>query len=299
MPVALVSAVVPPSWSGSAVLISRLLDGEDPDAYRLLTSAQGRYEGAHIGGLATPCFRLPPARTRDLSRNNKLLYASSAMAGAGAGIVRRAYGIARIARRERCRAIVVFTGDFYDVPAAHVSARLLRVPLYVYMLAYYSHRELYEPAWKRLSPPIERVVVRRARRVICGTDTLARALAERYGVQPAVIHHPADLSLYLLAPRPRPAPARCGSSTRERSTMPTSTRSPTCSPPCSGRRPPPGRCTCMAGSRRASTASLDEVRQNFPALRPAGRPGAVHSGVVSRHAATSAAGPPRRHPDRR
>jgi glycosyltransferase involved in cell wall biosynthesis len=206
VPVALVSEVVPPSWSGSAVLISRLLDDEDPDAYRLLTSAQGRYEGAHIGGLATPCFRLPPARTRYLSRNNKLLYASSAMAGAGAGIVRRAYGIARIARRERCRAIVVFTGDFHDVPAAHVSAWLLRVPLYVYMLDYYSHRELCEPAWKRLSPPIERVVVRRARRVICGTDTLARALAERYGVQSAVIHHPADLSLYLLAPRPRPAP---------------------------------------------------------------------------------------------
>ncbi len=39
MPVALVSEVVPPSWSGSAVLISRLLDGEDPDAYRLLAAS--------------------------------------------------------------------------------------------------------------------------------------------------------------------------------------------------------------------------------------------------------------------
>ena len=36
---------------------------------------------------------------------------------------------------------IAFTGDFHDVPGAHVSARLLRVPLYVYMLDYYSHRE--------------------------------------------------------------------------------------------------------------------------------------------------------------
>ena len=46
---------------------------------------------------------LPPAppRAPATSAATKLLYASSAMAGAGAGIVRRAYGIARIARRER------------------------------------------------------------------------------------------------------------------------------------------------------------------------------------------------------
>jgi len=139
MPVALVSAVVPPSWSGSAVLISRLLDGEDPDAYRLLTSAQGCYEGAHIGGLATPCFRLPPrahplpqpqqsccTRPRRWPARGPASCAvptgSPGSPGANAGAI-------------------AFTGDFHDVPGAHVSARLLRVPLYVYMLDYYSHRE--------------------------------------------------------------------------------------------------------------------------------------------------------------
>jgi glycosyltransferase involved in cell wall biosynthesis len=43
--------------------------------------------------------------------------------------------------------------------------------------------------------------------VICGTDTLADALADRYGIAPAVIHHPADLALYALDDGPRRVPS--------------------------------------------------------------------------------------------
>jgi len=194
---ALVSQVVPPSWSGQAVLIRRLLTGLDPRSFCLLTSDQGIYGGGHIQPLETRYYRLPVARTRYL-HGNKWLLLGSALAGAGAGIAHRAVHIARVARRERCRAIVAFTGDFHDLPAALIAGRLLGLPLYVYMCDYYSHRELYEPARRKLSPIIERIVVRGAARVICGTDTLADALADRYDIEPAVIHHPVDLSLYNL-----------------------------------------------------------------------------------------------------
>ena len=187
---------MPPSWSGQAVLIRRLLTGLDPRAYCLLTSDQGRYGSEHTEPLATRYHRLPAVKTRYASRDNKWLYGASALLGAATGILRRAVAITRAARRERCERIVAFTGDFHDLPAAFVASRVLRVPLYVYMCDYYSHRELYEPAWRRLSPSIERVVVRGAERVVCGTDTLADALAQRYGIAPAVIHHPADLTLY-------------------------------------------------------------------------------------------------------
>ncbi|MDQ3849110.1 MAG: glycosyltransferase [Actinomycetota bacterium] len=200
---ALVSEVVPPSWSGQAVLIRRLLTGLDPGAFCLLTSDQGIYGGGHIQPLETRCYRLPAARTRYLTGNRWLLV-GSALAGVGAAIAHRAFHIARVARRERCRAIVAFTGDFHDLPAASIAGRLLDLPLYVYMCDYYSHRELYAPARRRLSPLIERMVVRGAARVICGADTLADALAERYDIEPAVIHHPVDLSLYDLTSPARP-----------------------------------------------------------------------------------------------
>lgn len=204
---ALVSEVVPPSWSGQAVLIRRLLTGLDPRTYRLLTSDQGIYAGEHIQKLDTTCYRLPAVRTRYLHRN-RWLFNASALAGAAIGIARRAVQIVRVARREQCRAIVAFTGDFHDLPAAYLASRLLGLRLYVYMCDYYSHRELYEPARRRLSPYLERIVVGRATLVICGTDTLADALADRYRIAPAVIHHPADLSLYGLADRPHRVPSR-------------------------------------------------------------------------------------------
>jgi len=178
------------------VLIRRLLTGLDPRAFCLLTSDQGRYGGEHTEPLATRCYRLPAVRVRYLSRTSKWLYGASALAGAVAGIVQRAFHIARVARREGCRGILAFTGDFHDLPAAMLASRVLRLPLYVYMLDYYSHRELHEPARRRLSPAIERIVVGGATGVICGTQTLADALTDRYGIEPAVIHHPADLSLY-------------------------------------------------------------------------------------------------------
>ncbi|MDQ3724195.1 MAG: glycosyltransferase [Actinomycetota bacterium] len=207
MKFALVSEVVPPSWSGQAVLIRRLLTGLDPRAVCLLTSDQGRYSGEHIEPLRTRYHRLPPVQIRYLSKTNKWLFGASALFGAVVGIARRTVQIVRIARRERCRGLVAFTGDFHDLPAALVASRLLRLPLYVYMCDYYSYREPYEPARRRLSPILERLVVGGATRVICGTETLAAALADRYDIEPAVIHHPADLSLYGDRPLPRDAPA--------------------------------------------------------------------------------------------
>ncbi len=188
------------------MLIRRLLTGLDPRAFCLLTSDHDRYSGEHTEPLGMRSHRLPVVRVRYL-RSNKWLFGASALAGAVAGIGRRASDIARAARRERCSGLIVFTGDFHDLPAAFLASRLLRLPLYVYMCDYYSYRELYEPAWRRLSPHVERLVARRATRVICGNETLADALADRYGIEPAVIHHPADLSLYREGTRPPGVPA--------------------------------------------------------------------------------------------
>lgn len=190
------------------MLIRRLLTGLDPRAFCLLTSDQYRYSGEHTQRLTVRCHRLPPVRARYLSSTNKWLFGASALAGAVAGIIRRASDIARAARREGCSGLIAFTGDFHDLPAAFLASRLLRLPLYVYMCDYYSYRELYEPAWRRLSPHFERLVARRATRVICGNETLADALADRYGIEPAVIHHPADMSLYPDQTRPRGVPSK-------------------------------------------------------------------------------------------
>jgi glycosyltransferase involved in cell wall biosynthesis len=207
MKFALVSEVLPPSWSGQAVLIRRLLDGIEPTNYCLLTSDQGRYRGEHTGRLPGVHHRLPRLPGAYWSRSNKWLFGVSALINALVGIVLRARQIRRVVGREKCRSIVAFTGDFHDLPASYLASRSLRLPLYVYMCDYYAYREPYEPARRRLSPYLEPLVLRRAVGVICGNETLADALRVRYGVQPTVIHHPADLSLYRDGARPQSVPA--------------------------------------------------------------------------------------------
>jgi glycosyltransferase involved in cell wall biosynthesis len=198
MKFALVSEALPPGWSGTAVLIGRLLGGLDPASYCLLRSDHGRYAGEHVNALAATCHQLP--REWHVPRTTRRgLRVPASLANAGLGIASRALQIRRIVKAERCDAILVFTGDFHDPPAAYLASRSLRLPLYFYICDYYAFRELYDPAQRRLSPRLERRVVTGAAGIACGNETLRDTLRERYGVEAAVIHHPCDLSLYVQA----------------------------------------------------------------------------------------------------
>ncbi len=195
MKFALVSEALPPGWSGTAVLIGRLLGGIDPAGYCLLRSDQGRYAGEHVDALAGTCHQLP--REWHVPRTDRPgLRVPASLANAGLGIASRSLQIRRIVKDEGCDAILVFTGDFHDPPAAYLASRALRLPLYFYMCDYYAFRELHDPARRRLSPRLERTVVTAAAGVACGNEMLRDALRGRYGIEAAVIHHPCDLSLY-------------------------------------------------------------------------------------------------------
>ncbi len=195
MKFALVSDALPPGWSGTAILIGRLLGDVDPAGYLLLRSDQGRYAGEHIDALPARTHQLPREwRVRRAGRFGLRIPAS--LANAGLGIASRSLQIRRNVKQERCDAILVFTGDFHDPPAAYLASRSLRLPLYFYMGDYYAFREVHDPARRLLSPRLERILVTGAAGVACGNEALRDALHERYGIEAAVIHHPCDLSLY-------------------------------------------------------------------------------------------------------
>ncbi|MBA2460764.1 MAG: glycosyltransferase [Actinobacteria bacterium] len=192
---ALVSEALPPGWSGNAVLIGLLLAELEPASYCLLSSDQGFYGGEHGRALAATRYQLP--RPLRIPRGTRFgLHAPRSVANAALGILARAAQIARIARQERCEAIAVFTGDFHDPPGSYLASRLLRVPLYFYICDSYAHRELYDPARRRLSPWLERTIVRGAAGVVCANEALRDDLLARQGVEATLIHHPCDLSLF-------------------------------------------------------------------------------------------------------
>jgi glycosyltransferase involved in cell wall biosynthesis len=210
MKFALISQVVPPSWSGQAVLIRRLLDGVEPAAYCLLISDNGYYRDGRTGRLGAKYHHLPRLPRIDWGRGSRWGLAAAELLNAAIGIGLRTLQIRRLVRAEGCAAIVAFTGDFHDAPAGYLTSRSLKLPFYLYVCDYYSLREVFDPARRRLAPCLERRILRGAAGVICGNETLGNALRARYAIEPVVIHHPSDLTRYRTAPRPQALPPSRG-----------------------------------------------------------------------------------------
>ena len=202
---AVVSEALPPGWSGNAVLIGRLLGGFDPAEYCLLRSDQGTYDYHDGRALPGACYQLP--RPWCIPRGTRYgLRIPRGIVNALLGIASRSFHIQRIVKRERCDAILVFTGDFFDLPAAYLAGRRFRLPVYVYMCDDYSYRELWDPVRRWLSSHLERKIVREARGVVCANEVLRDVLNDRHGVEPTVIHHPCDPSLYPAEVEPENGP---------------------------------------------------------------------------------------------
>ena len=207
MKVAWVSNILPPSHTAHAAIIHRLLRDRDPETYCLLS---GRDYGSSSGGEWSE--RLPGRyyhlRSFRITRGyrfglqfvrkhlNQLLD------------VQRVLLIARILRRERCRAVVAVTGgdEMVDFPAAYLASRMAGIPFYAYLLDQFSHMVNFGMG-NTILRHLEPAMMKRAAAVIVPNEFLARAVEEQFGVAPAILHHPIDLSPYERIERIEPHPS--------------------------------------------------------------------------------------------
>ena len=177
----LVSHVLPPSDSGQAMVLYRLLKDFDPAAYCLIS--QDPCDGSSSFGsfsckLPAKHYHLP------LERRNVLVAAVS-----------RGMNIAQILRAEACDAVVVCTGDLINLPATFVASRILDVPYYIFMCDHYAHQwlNLADRLVARAAAPW---LVRSAARTIVSNEHMACAIKEAYGVDPVIIRNPCEPSDY-------------------------------------------------------------------------------------------------------
>lgn len=110
-------------------------------------------------------------------------------------IAGRARHIFDIVRREKCRAVVGCTDHFYDLPAAFLASLFAGVPFYAYIFDDYYNKWI-NPAALRDARRIEPRVLKRAKGIIVPNEFMRDELRARYGVEPALIHNPCDLSAY-------------------------------------------------------------------------------------------------------
>jgi glycosyltransferase involved in cell wall biosynthesis len=184
MKFAVLSHVLPPAWSGQAMMLWKLLAPRDPSEYILISG--GTRDGASAGTL--PARRYNVARPRVHTR-----------VGLPFTLLARSWRLASILRRERCSAVVACTGDLYDLPTAFVASRLARARFYPYLFDDFAH-QWPDARHRAVARALEPTLVRRSHATIVPNEFLRDALEERYGVTPTIVRNACDLTAYDTVP---------------------------------------------------------------------------------------------------
>lgn len=188
--VGIVSHILPPSPSGQATVLRRLLEGFPPDRCVLLS--RERYDGAEdaAGKLPLPYFAFHPSRRfPSLGR-----FPGSSIRFAGdtvLGIRDRARQIGEIARKERLGLIVACSGDLIDLPASCLAGRRSGIPFVPYLFDDYIHQ--WTGSMRAAARRMEPWVMKHARAVIVPNEYLRDEYAKRYGVCATVVRNPCPL----------------------------------------------------------------------------------------------------------
>jgi glycosyltransferase involved in cell wall biosynthesis len=187
---ALVSHVLPPSWSGQAVMIGRLLRGVDPGRYCLISRQNYELNESQedfIERLPGKYYHLPhELRIGGRLHSSLMMWADTLL-----GACLRGWNIARILRRECCAAVVVGTGDVIDLPAAYLASRLAGVAFFPHLFDDYTYQWPDEMT-QTMARRIESVIFKEVEGVIVPNEFLRDEMHRRYGVSPSIVHNPCE-----------------------------------------------------------------------------------------------------------
>lgn len=183
---AVVSHIFPPVLSGQSILLDRLLRDMVPSSYCLISSGRENASPA-VGGLPGKCHRLRSS-LRIPILEIPLVSWPPLLFNALWGIFSRARQIAKIVRNEDCDLLIGCTGDLYDLPATWLASRWTGRPFIVYILDDYIFQ--WTGFRRRIAVWLEPKFIRSAQQIFVLNEFVRRFYAERYEVEPAVIHNP-------------------------------------------------------------------------------------------------------------
>jgi len=189
--IAFISHVLPPSWSGQAVVIARLFESVNPERYCLIS--RQNYDAAEATNnlpsrLPGRYYHLSPEF--QLGRWNR--YGVFRLV-AWLKVLHRASQIAHILKKERPHAIAACSGDLYDPLAAYLASRWLGIRYYLYVFDDYVY-QWPTPMYRSFAKTGESIVMKGTTKVILPNEFLCDEYRRRYGIEPVVIHNPCDES---------------------------------------------------------------------------------------------------------
>jgi glycosyltransferase involved in cell wall biosynthesis len=189
----LVSHVLPPLASGQAIILYRLLKELNPRTYCMISWQNQEYRNA--AATASPDLTGKHYHLRSDCQIRSASPLTKGVVNTWFPIVMRAVQIARVARNEKCDAIVACTADLFNLPAGYLASRLLSIRFYPYIFDYYSQQWI-KPLDRLLAGLWEPLIIKGAAGVIVPNEFMQREYQLLYGVDSTVIHNICDLSAY-------------------------------------------------------------------------------------------------------
>jgi len=181
---AFLSHVLPPSWSGQAVVIRRILNGIEPRIYCLISSENYSGKRNFIGRLPSTYHALPsPTRIK-----RGMSYPAVFKLNTMVGVFSRARHIAGILAREGCTSLVAGTGDLIDIPAACLAAALSGVPFYPYLFDDFAYQWA-DPVYREMARRFEPVLFKWASGVIVPNEFLQEEIRKRHEVDAIIVRN--------------------------------------------------------------------------------------------------------------
>ncbi len=187
--IAFISHVLPPSWSGQAVVIERLLNHLDPNDYCLISLRDYSIASSLENNrrLKGPYYVLPKeseifhlSRLKIIKQTGYLLR-----------IIFRGLSIAKIARAENCKIILAGTGDPMDLPAAFIASVLLRLPFIPYLFDDFTYQWT-DSITRSNAATAEKIMFPRATKIIVPNEFLRDEILKRHGIVSVIIRNPSE-----------------------------------------------------------------------------------------------------------
>jgi len=215
---AVVSHVLPPSWSGQAVMLYRQLRDWASDEYCLISTTN--YDGDSASplvawGTATKRLAgvfhvLPRERFSTGSRwiRGRVPNYLFKVAATLPRLFQRARHIEALLRKERCTDVLACTGDLIDPPASFLAASRVGIDFSLYIFDDYLYQWAF-PFERNFARFWERIFIRKARHIIVPNEFVQKEYTRRYGVKTSLIHNPCESCGFDERPT-HPWPARDG-----------------------------------------------------------------------------------------
>ena len=187
---AVLSHTLPPSPSGQAVMLYRVLSGFDPEEYYVIS--RDAYErNPQEAFLPVEYFDVRPPRWLQLLTSIKFPLPVRDLIDAVATILWRTYKLVQIGKKNPVRAIIAGTGDIADIPAGFLASKMLRVDFHAYIFDDYVYQwtGLYRVLAKMMSP----LIFRLSAGVIGPNEYICDEYSRRYNINCALVRNPCSM----------------------------------------------------------------------------------------------------------